>query len=157
MLGPVPPGMWPPPGPMAGGPGGPGPPGNNNRRPWPPPPWVPGGDTKFKQWLWQLEAWQRITSTPPDEQGLQVALSVGGKAKRVATQISTAILARQDGLGILIYVLEALFAAEESELGEDVVETWERFSRARGQSMPENNQFPADARALAQGESDAGS
>ena len=66
-----------------------------------------------------------------------MALALGGKASRLAQQIPPAVLGRNDGLPILIHVLEGLFQAEEQEITEDTLDVFERFGRGRGQSIPD--------------------
>ena len=50
-------------------------------------------------------------------------------------QIPLTTLQRPDGLGVLIHIMETRFGAEEDELAEDTLETFENFSRVRGQAI----------------------
>ena len=93
-----------------------GPQGGQNKKWLPPPVWTPGGQLKWAALLWQLELWKNMTATPPHEQGPAVALSVGGRAQRIAQKIQPGVLAQPQGLGILLYVLEYLLDVEELEM-----------------------------------------
>ena len=78
-----------------------------------------------------------MTSTPPQEQGPAVALSLGGKALRIAQQCPPHILADRNGLANLVMLLEQEFGPEEEDLQIDALDTWENYVRGRGQSIRE--------------------
>ena len=41
-----------------------------------PPGWTPGSGTTFRQYLWTLDGWQRLTAMPLEQRGSAVALSM---------------------------------------------------------------------------------
>ncbi len=53
----------------------------------PPPSWTPGQGISLREFLWLLDVWQRITAMPANERGAAVALSLGGKAGRIARSL----------------------------------------------------------------------
>ena len=79
--------------------------------------------------------WRSLTGTPLEEQGAAVALVVGGRAARVAEQLDPRLLSQRDGLQILIFALEQRFGAEDQDLQESSLESWEKLYRQRGQTI----------------------
>ena len=80
----------------------------------PPPAWTPGtpGGMTYRQYLWTLAGWARLTALAHPDRGVAVAMSLGGRAGRIAQSIPHAVLSRVVGLHILLTRLEADLGAE---------------------------------------------
>ena len=133
-----------PPGPPFG-PGPPGPPafrpqGNAAQKKWlPPPSWTPGaaGGPTFRQWLWLLSGWARLTGMDHSERGIATAMSLGGKARDIAQGIPQAILGTRQGLHILLTRLEAEMGSELQDRQRAAGKSFERYTRQKQTSASE--------------------
>ncbi len=90
---------------------------------------------KLRQYLWLLRGWTQLTSMPPEQWGLAVALSMGGAALEKMMQIPVDTLMEPNSLATVVYLLEQTYATDESELQKDAFDKWELFSREKGQDM----------------------
>ena len=78
------------------------------RRRWiPPPAWTPGAGVTWREYLWQLQGWARLTGMPDEERGIAVALSLGGRAGRISRTFDHTQLGDAFGLSRLIQRLDA--------------------------------------------------
>ena len=99
---------------FGGAPPPPPPPRPAQKRWLPPPAWTPGatGGITYRQWLWQLSGWNRITGMSAEEKGVAVALSLGGRAGRIAQAMPPALLNQRNGLHSLLIRLETELGSE---------------------------------------------
>ena len=74
---------------------------------------------------------------PHDQRGLAVALSLSGKAAKVARAFPHNLLADQFGLTRLIAALEREFASESQDLIRHHLRTFTRFTRNKGTNLAE--------------------
>ena len=131
--GPPPPG---PPGPPVGGGGAGGGGGPGAARRWiPPPSWTPGGTVSLRDYLWLLDAWNRITGMAQWEKGVTTAMSLGGKAARIARSIDLATLQQPWGLGYLVYRLECDLGSESQERQRAALDNFGNYQRGKGSSF----------------------
>ena len=128
---PGPPGPPNPPGPM----GGRAPAAGFQKRWIPPPSWTPGGSVTLREWLWSLAGWRRITGMPLDEQGISTALSVGGRAARIARSLDWGWLNTPVGLPYLIYHLEIGLGSEMQERQIHAIDVYRGLSRSKHTSF----------------------
>ena len=132
-----------PPGPPFPGPPGPapqGPPPRGPQKRWlPPPSWTPGAANglSWRQYLWTLSGWSRITGMTWEDRGIAVAMSLGGKAARLAQQIPQHVLSQPNGLHILLTTLEHEFGAELQDRIRSAAKDFKSFRRQRGQNATE--------------------
>ena len=68
------------------------------------------------------------------EQGVALALSLGGRAATVAQHIPHEVLEKPYGLSYLIYRLEMAFAQEEQDVQQSRFNDLRRLQRRRGES-----------------------
>ena len=140
FFGPPPGGGFPgggPPGPGGGGGGG----GGGNQKRWlPPPAFTPNSSSgpSFKQWIWSMAAWARLTAMPWGDRGLATALSLGGRARIIAQSIPQQVLNQPGGLQILMQRLEADLGAELQDRTKAAAQKFMSYRRARGSSAAEH-------------------
>ena len=141
-LGPGPPfGFGPPPGPGPPVPGAPprppgpgGGPGVLPGKKWlAPPAWTPGatGGLTFRQFLWQLQNWSVITGMLYEDRGTSLAMSLGGRAQRIAMSIPSNVLQQRDGLAILVAELEYSLGSELQDLCRQAGDNFDEYKRPR--------------------------
>ena len=106
----------------------------------PPPAWTPGaaGGLSFRQWLWTLAGWSRLTSMEHCDRGTAVALSLGGRAARIAFTIPHAVLAQNNGLWILLSRLESDLGSELQDRVRGASKAFMRYRRSRGTGASEH-------------------
>jgi hypothetical protein len=92
----------------------------------------------FRQFLWNLAGWSRLTSMSWEDRGVAVSLSLGGRAQRIAHTIPQAVLAQQNGLHILLQRLEADLGAELQDRVKHAMRAFMRYRRAKGVSASEH-------------------
>ena len=111
-----------------------------NKRWIPPPAWNPGapGALTFKQYLWTLAGWSRLTSMSWNERGIAVAMSLGGKAATIAQEIPVAILSMPQGLSNLLRRLDADLGSELQDRVKESARAFMRYRRPRGVSAAEH-------------------
>ena len=101
----------------------------------PPPAWTPGGPTTLREWLWSLAGWRRITGMPVEEQGISTALSVGGRAAKIARSLDWSWLGSPVGLPYLIYHLEIGLGSEVQERQVHAIDQYRGISRGKQTSF----------------------
>ena len=109
--------------------------GTQGRRWLAPPPWTPGGPVKLRQYLWLLEGWTHLTSMPKKQQGLAVALSMGGLALQLMMTIPPWVLLQENGLATVVFVLEQEWGSEDQDLQRQSLDKWDGYHRAKGEDM----------------------
>ena len=57
---------------------------------------------KLRQYLWLLRGWTQLTSMPPEQWGLAVALSMGGTALEKMMQIPVDTLMEPNSLATVV-------------------------------------------------------
>jgi hypothetical protein len=72
-----------------------------------------------------------------EDRGVAVAMSLGGKAARLAQMIPHNILSLPNGLHVLLTALETEFGAELQDRIRHASEDFEGFRRQRGQNAAE--------------------
>ena len=87
------------------------------------------------QWLWQLRVWWYLTGHPLHLRAVAVASALQGRAQRVARNIDFPNLTRDNGLQMLIFMLEQAFGPEEQAVHEEKMQRWERCHRPQGGDM----------------------
>ena len=92
----------------------------------------------FRQFLWNLSGWSRLTSMSWEDRGVAVSLSLGGRAQRIAHTIPQAVLAQPNGLHILLQRLEADLGAELQDRVKHAMRAFMRYRRAKGVSASEH-------------------
>ena len=130
------PGGGPPPGPGGAGMAG----ARLPPKRWlPPPAWTPGvtGGLTYRQWLWQLSGWAKLTAMSHEDRGVAVALSLGGRAARIAQTLSHATLSQPNGLHLLLTKIELDLGAEMQDRVRTCAREFKRFVRPRGMSASE--------------------
>ena len=102
----------------------------------PPPAWSPGGQGQpsYRGWLWQLAGWSRLTGMPFEDRGTAVALSLGGRAGRIAQSLPHELLGRRDGLYLLLQKIETELGSELQDRVRSAGRLFMRFRRPR--NMP---------------------
>ena len=97
---------------------------------------MPGspGHVSFKEWLWALSGWQRLTGICHAERGIALGMSLGGKAGRTAKSIPHDMLGQQWGLAYLISRLEREFGSELQDRVRNHVRLFLRYRRQKGSS-----------------------
>ena len=75
-----------------------------------------------------------MTGMSWEERGIATAMSVGGKAQRIAMAIPQAILGRRDGLAILLARLEADLGSEAQDRVRLAGRQFQKFRRHKGQT-----------------------
>ena len=106
-------------------------------RKWlPPPPYTPGSSNglTFRAWLWQMAGWSRLTGMAWEERGIATAMSLGGKAQRIAMSIPQWVLGQRNGLSILLARLEADLGSEAQDRVRYAGKQFQRFRRPKGQN-----------------------
>lgn len=96
-----------------------------------PPSWTPGaaGGLTFRQFLWQLGCWAKITGMAYEDRGTALAMSLGGRAQKIAMAIPAALLGQRNGLQILVAQLEAGLGSEAQDQCKAAFETFEAYRR----------------------------
>ena len=124
---------------LGGGPPGPGGPGGGRpaKRWLPPPSWTPGAGIGYRQYLWQLQGWARLTAMSHSDRGVAVAMSLGGRAGRIAQSIPHSILSRNDGLWILLNRLEGDLGAELQDRIRNAAREFQKYRRPKGMNASE--------------------
>jgi hypothetical protein len=122
------------------GPGGPPPGPQGAPKKWlPPPSWTPGatGGPTFRQWLWLLAGWARITGMAHEERGIATAMSLGGRARDIGMDIPQSVLGRRDGLTILLQRLEGELGSELQDRQRQAGKAFDRYQRPKNLSASE--------------------
>ena len=81
--------------------------------------------------------WNKLTGMAWNERGIAVALSLGGKAGRVAKSIPHEVLGREDGLYLLLQRIENEFGAELQDRVRTAHAEYSKFRRPRGMNASE--------------------
>ena len=139
---PAPPGPFGPPGMFGAFPGPPvprpPPPQAAVQGKWlPPPPFTPGSSSSpnWKTWLWLLAGWSVLTSMAWEQRGTAVAMSLGGRAQRIAMGMPRAALLARNGLALLLQRLEAELGSEIQDKIKEAARRFKRYRRARNQPI----------------------
>ena len=103
-----------------------------------PPSWTPGGSTSFRQFVWQLSAWSHLTGMAHEGRGISVALSLGGRAARIAQAIPHHILAQRFGLYVLMQRLSHDLGQESQDRIRGAAKDFMDFRRPRSMSASES-------------------
>ena len=69
------------------------------------------GDKEYCQWKREVDLWQSLTELNKSKQGLALALSLEGKARKVAVAIPIEKLMAVNGVEIILLVLDNLFVS----------------------------------------------
>jgi hypothetical protein len=88
----------------------------------------------WREYMWILDGWRRITGMPQSEQGVALALSVSGRAAPIAQSIAHDTLQQPWGLSYLIWRLEQCFGREEQDLQRSRFDNIKRLHRRKGES-----------------------
>ena len=88
----------------------------------------------WREYVWVLEGWSKLTGMAATEKGVALALSLGGKAATIAQSIPQNVLSQTWGLPFLLWNLEQAFAQEEQELQRIHFDKLMRLGRAKGSS-----------------------
>ena len=137
-----PPGHFGQAGPFGPGPPGPGFGGGGQPRPkrWlPPPAWTPGvpGGLSYREWLWSLSGWARLTAMSHEDRGIAVAMSLGGRAGRLARTLPQHVLAQPQGLFWLLQRLESDLGAELQDRVRTANRDFRKYVRPKSMSASE--------------------
>ena len=81
-----------------------------------------------------MAGWSRITGMSWEERGIATAMSLGGRAQRVAMQIPQHVLGTRQGLSILLARLEADIGSEIQDRVRAAGKNFERYRRPKGQN-----------------------
>ena len=88
----------------------------------------------MKEWLWLLTGWNLITGMPDTEKGVATAMSVGGRAAKIARSLDFAMLSQPWGLAYLIQRLEADLGSEVQERQKAAIAQFNAYARGKGTS-----------------------
>ena len=66
----------------------------------------------YREYLWTLSGWAKLTAMSHEDRGVAVAMSLGGRAGRIARSINQAVLSQVNGLHILLTKIAADLGAE---------------------------------------------
>ena len=113
---------------------------NNRQKRWlPPPSWSPGAQNQptYRGWLWQLAGWSRLTGMPWEDRGTAVALSLGGRAGRIAQGLPHDWLGRRDGLFLLLQKIEQELGSELQDRVRNAGRQFLKFRRPRNMQAAE--------------------
>ena len=84
--------------------------------------------------MWLLSAWDRVTGMAQWEKGVTTAMSLGGKAARIARSIDLTTLSQPWGLGYLVYRLECDLGSESQERQRAALDNFTAYQRGKGAS-----------------------
>ena len=72
-------------------------------------------ETSYEVWKNELDMWKCVTDLPKSKQALAVALSLNGKPREVALEISSDKLNKDDGMEKLIEALDKVFLTDNND------------------------------------------
>lgn len=93
------------------------------------------GEKSYHQWRNEVAAWQLMTDVAPNKQALAIALSLQGKAREAAFEITGANLNAASGVTELLAKLDEIFKKATVEETCAVYHNFESFKRGEQQSI----------------------
>ena len=92
-----------------------------------PPSW--DDDKSFDVWKSELDLWKMVTDLTKQKQGPAIVLTLTGRKREVAMELSAEELSAEDGLNKVLNVLSKAFAKEKCDALYEVYETFESIQR----------------------------
>ena len=92
-----------------------------------PPSW--DDDKSFDVWKSELDLWKMVTDLTEQKQGPAIVLTLTGRKREVAMELSAEELSAEDGLNKVLNVLSKAFAEEKCYALYEVYETFESIQR----------------------------
>ncbi|XP_014051020.1 uncharacterized protein isoform X1 [Salmo salar] len=83
----------------------------------------------YESWKNELGIWTRVTNLDAKKQALAVVLSLEGRARDTALEISVEDLNNDDGMGTLIRALDSVFLKEEKDAAYEAYSNFDSVSR----------------------------
>ncbi|XP_029629926.1 uncharacterized protein LOC115207015 [Salmo trutta] len=83
----------------------------------------------YESWKNELGIWTRVTNLDGKKQALAVVLSLEGRARDTALEISVEDLNNDDGMGTLIRALDSVFLKEEKDRAYEAYSNFDSVSR----------------------------
>ena len=105
----------------------------------PPPAWTPGvpGGMSYREYLWTLSGWSKLTAMAHQDRGVAVGMSLGGRAGRIARGIDQAVLSQVNGLHILLTEIESQLGAELQDRVRTCSKDFKKYVRPKGMGASE--------------------
>ena len=92
-----------------------------------PPVWGP--EQPFHIWKNEVDVWKLLTDLPVAKQALAVALSLDGRRREVAMEVSAAVMATDTGMTTLLEKLETVFAKDSVDIAFESYCAFENLKR----------------------------
>ena len=89
----------------------------------------------YESWKNEVEMWKRVTELDKKKQALAVALSLTGRARDTALEISADVLNADDGMAKLVEALDNVFLKEEKDRAYDAYTDFDTIRRETDVSM----------------------
>lgn len=99
------------------------------------PPAFDDSTTSYDSWKNELEIWRRVTELPEKKQALAVSLSLTGKARDTALEVSAEDLNQNTGMTTLITKLDDIFLKERKDCAYEAYRHFNNFSKSGDMSM----------------------
>lgn len=92
-------------------------------------------DKTYQQWKSEVKLWELVTDLDKKKRGLALALSLEGKAREVAVDISSDDLNADDGVNKLVTALDNLFEKDKVDQAYSAYTVFDKFYRTDGMAM----------------------
>ena len=91
----------------------------------------------YKDWLKEVKIWQIATDVKKEKQAAMILLSLKGKAREAALELSIEDIGKDDGSGVMLITnkLEELFKEDENLEAFNAYEKFEQFRRENDMNM----------------------
>lgn len=92
-------------------------------------------ETSFDTWKNKIEIWRRVTDLAKNKQALAVSLSLTGKARECAIEISSDELARDEGMTLLIKKLDSVFLKKAEDSAHEAYSKFDGYRKGEEVTM----------------------
>ena len=89
----------------------------------------------YEQWKKEIKMWQICCKYEKKQQASAIALSLTGKARNTASELSLEDLQKEEGVDLLLKELDGLLLKDENQRMYVSMKTLEQYTRTKGQSL----------------------